>query len=66
MACIALMLGGGRSVRRCVWDLGEGSGVLDENQSVAVSGCGFAGFDVDVRVDQVALEAVTPTLVAPA
>ena len=52
-----IMLGGGRSVREGVWDLGEG--FLDENQSYTVSGGSFAGVDVEVRVDQVAVEAVT-------
>jgi len=52
-----IMLGGGRSVREGVWDLGEG--FLDENQSFAVTGGRSAGVDVEVRVDQVAVEAVT-------
>jgi len=52
-----IMLGGDRSVREGVWDLGEG--FLDENYSFAVSSGGITGVEVEVRVNQVAAEAVT-------
>ena len=52
-----LMLRGGRSVSEGGWDLAEE--FLDENYSFAVSSGGNTGVEVELRVDQVAAEAVT-------